>query len=360
MHIYGISSSILYTIKRTSFTDHYMAIRVAINGFGRIGRQLTRLMLQSPSEIYELYAINSLEKIEVAAHLLKYDSVHGTYPGEISIQQDHLVVDGYKIKYLSEKQPVNLPWKKHNIIIVAECSGKYTAGNLAAQHLTAGAKKILITAASKNPDKTLCVGVNLNEYDEQKHNIISGSSCTTNAIAPLLKILNETIGISACLATFLHSYTNSQPLLDTGGPDLRRARAAITSILPTTTSAVQQIPELLPGLAGKFDGLAVRVPTPDIHLADLTIRAHNTISIIDLLNELKKASKTTLQGILQVSDIPLVSIDNKGSQYSCIVDGQSVIIQGNIIKLLIWHDNESSYAKRMLELILFMAKHCNS
>lgn len=333
-----------------------MTIRIAINGFGRIGRQLTRLLCSERREGIHLAAINTLEDCTTAAHLLKYDSIQGISSTEIQAIANKLQIGRDEIPIFHEPYPGDLPWQEHKIDLVIECSGHFTAGWQAANHIKAGARKVIICAAAKDPDITICMGVNQNSYNPARHKIISGSSCTTNCLAPIAKIINDNWGIAAGMATFIHSYTSSQHLLDTVDDDPRRARAAGHNLIPSKTSAAHQIPLVIPELAGKFTGMAVRIPTPDVHLADFTARLHTPLSRHDLLGVLEKEACNRLRGLIQISKEPLVSIDFKNNPFSCVVDAQHTIVNQNFIKILVWHANEFSYCHRIIDLINFISK----
>lgn len=333
-----------------------MAIKIAINGFGRIGRQITRLLSSSFGAGIELLAINSLEPIDIAAHLLKYDSNHGPFRGSVAIEGKKIVLDGGPgICFLNQADPRQLPWQQMGIDLVIEASGQATERQQASRHLQAGADKVLITAAAHNPDITLCMGVNQQSYRPQQHHIISGSSCTTNCLAPAAKLINDAFHITTCLATFLHSYTSNQQLLDLPGQDLRRMRGAGRNIIPTSTSSVQQIPEVIPELTNKFDAIAIRVPTPQVHLASFTALIEHQTTAKKILDLCLEASTKQLQGVLAISDAPLVSIDHKCSDASCVIDAGCITVMDNMLQLMIWHDNESSYCKRMLDLVRYIA-----
>ncbi|VAW36955.1 NAD-dependent glyceraldehyde-3-phosphate dehydrogenase [hydrothermal vent metagenome] len=333
-----------------------MALRIAINGFGRIGRQLTRLLTQFPAENVKLAAVNTLETTATAAHLLKYDSCQGIFPAEISSHNDILQVDHHKISFFHEPDPALLPWQDENIDLIIECSGHFTDAERAAAHLAAGAKRVLITAAASNVDAIICLGVNENSYRPEEHKIISSSSCTTNCIAPALSAINRLWGVEQALATFIHSSTSAQHLLDHFDPDPRRARAAGLNLIPCPTSASHQIPAVIPTLRGRFDALAIRVPTPHIHLADLTICLRHTPDRADFTAALAEEAASTLQGIMRISNEPLVSIDLKGSKHSCVIDAEHVHFQDNMVKLLIWHANEFAYCCRIKDIIELIAR----
>ncbi|MBA3014294.1 MAG: glyceraldehyde-3-phosphate dehydrogenase [Proteobacteria bacterium] len=331
-----------------------MSIKIAINGFGRIGRQITRLLTSDAGAGLELRAINSLEPIDQAAHLLRYDSNHGIFPQPVTTEGQNLIIGGHTIPFLNQPDPTRLPWSQLGIDLVIEASGSLTQGK-AGLHRQSGATKVLITAAADNPDITLCFGVNHTLYQPDLHHIISGSSCTTNCLAPATKVLNDEFTILSSLATFLHSYTINQPLLDGGGHDLRRMRAAGLNIIPTTTSASEQMPKVIPELTGRFDALAIRVPTPEVHLAYLTAKVGRKVTKTEVVAAFTKAAKELFHGIIAVCDHPLVSIDFKDSQPSSVLDAGSIIVQDDIIQIMIWHDNESSYCKRMIDLVRYIS-----
>ena len=334
-----------------------MAIRIALNGFGRIGRQITRSLFSGCGAGLELRAINTLEAVDCAAHLLRYDSNHGPFGQTVESRGQQLCISGQSVTFLNQPDPSLLPWGELGIDLVIEASGQLSQGHKAAQHLKAGASKVLITAAADTPDLTLCLGVNQDLYRSSQHHIIAASSCTTNCLAPVAKLLHERFTIQTSLATFLHSYTSSQNLLDLQhGVDLRRMRAAGRNIIPTTTSASHQLPEVIPALKGKFAALAIRVPTPVVHLASFTASVKHQTTRDELMNLFtEEAEQGALQGILAVSAAPLVSIDFKGSSPSAIVDAASIkVIGGDMIQLMIWHDNESSYCKRIIDLVRYV------
>ena len=331
-----------------------MPIRVAINGFGRIGRQITRLLSSQHNNTLQLAAINTLEDCETIVHLLRFDSIQGVNEAQIYSSANKLFINNTKIPVYHESVPHDIPWNVDNIDVVIECSGRFTNGRQAAAHLNSGAKKVVISAASEDPDVTICMGVNQPSYDPASHKIISGSSCTTNCLAPLAKVINDNFGIVTGFATFIHSSTNSQHLLDSVDSDPRRARAAGINLIPTTTSAAQQIPLVIPSLINKFDALAIRVPTPDVHLADFTIRLNQKITKADLLKTLEIAAQGEMRRILQVSQEPLVSIDFRNSSHSCVIDATQIKVNHDMIKILVWHANEFSYCQRLIDLVNFI------
>ena len=336
-----------------------MAIRIAINGFGRIGRQITRLLFSGFGKGVELRAINSLEPLECAAHLLRFDSNHGGFSLPVTSRGQELIIAEQAISFYNQSDPGCLPWRELGIDLVIEASGQLRDRHQADQHLRAGARKVVITAAAHNPDLTLCFGVNQDSYRPEIHHIISGSSCTTNCLAPALKVLNDRIAISTCLATFLHSYTSNQNLLDLQqGNDLRRMRAAGKNIIPTTTSATQQLPEVIPELIGRFHAVAIRVPTPEVHLAYCTMSLSRHTTAQELLDLFSEAAQGSLNGILAITHAPLVSIDFKGAKHSSVIDSDTIkVINGDMVQLMIWHDNESSYCKRIIDLVRYVTSN---
>jgi len=331
-----------------------MSIKIAINGFGRIGRQITRLLASGPWAGVELRAINSLEPIAQAAHLLRYDSNHGVFATSVATEGQILRIGGHAIPFLNQPDPSLLPWRDLGIDLVIEASGGLTRGRQAHLHREAGAAKVLITAAADAPDITLCLGVNHDLYRPDEHHVVSGSSCTTNCLAPAAKVLHDEFTILSAQATFLHSYTISQPLLDLNGHDPRRMRAAGLNIIPTTTSASQQLPLVIPELAGRFSATAVRVPTPEVHLAYLTAKLARQTTPAEVVSAFVRAADGPFHGIIQVCAQPLVSVDFKENAASSILDAESVKVLADLIQIMIWHDNESSYCKRMIDLVRYM------
>ncbi len=331
--------------------------KIAINGFGRIGRPVLRKILHSCPDL-EVAAINDLTEPKILAHLLKYDSVYGIYAKTVKARGDNLEIDGAKIKIFSEKNPEDLPWKKLAVDIVLECTGKFTDLPGAKKHLQAGAKKVIISAPSKSPEiPTYLLGVNQEKYNPAKDQIISMGSCTTNCLAPLVKVLNQELEIEKAFMTTVHSYTNDQRILDLPHKDLRRTRAAALNIIPTTTGAAKTVEKCLPELKGKLDGLALRVPTASVSIVDLVAMVKKKTSSQELNYLLKKASeKKELKGILGIEDAPLVSSDYRANSYSAIVDALSTQAFGNLIKVLAWYDNEWGYACRLAEFSKLIAK----
>ncbi len=336
-----------------------MAVKVGINGFGRIGRLLLRAALKKKSSDLDFVAVNDLPVgISTLAHLLKYDSNFGTLEVQVEAGADSLVVNGKSIKVLSAKSPAEIPWKDYGVQVVIESSGVFTDKEKCIGHITnGGAKKIIITAPAKGEDITIVLGVNEKKYDPAKHNIISNASCTTNCLAPMAKVLLDNFGIKSGLMTTIHSYTNDQRILDLPHKDLRRARAAALSMIPTTTGAAKAIGSVIPELKGKLDGLAIRVPTPDVSLTDLSCIVEKDASAESVNAAFKKASETNLQGILQYLDIPLVSRDFYGSNYSCIFDAElTKVIDGKLVKIMGWYDNEWAYSLRVVDLCEYIVK----
>ncbi len=332
-----------------------MAIRVAINGFGRIGRNLLRASLQD-SEI-EFVAVNDLTDSKTLAHLLKYDSVHGILHADLKVQDQFLVVQGRPIRVLAERDPHALPWKEMDLDIVIESTGKFEDRESASSHLKAGAKRVIISAPAKKPDITIVLGVNETAYQPASHFIISNASCTTNCLAPVAKVLLERFGIRHGLMTTIHSYTNDQRLLDLPHKDLRRARAAGLSMIPTTTGAARALYEVLPELQGKMDGMAVRVPTPNVSMVDLVIEAEQETTESKVNEAFKLAAEGLLKGILEYSEEPLVSADLNDNPHSAIVDASlTKVLDRHMVKVIAWYDNEWGYACRLRDLIKYIAK----
>ncbi len=326
-------------------------IRVAINGFGRIGRNILRAAKRHGADI-DFIALNDLTDNHTLAHLLKYDSVHGKYPGTVDVTADGLVVDGDTVRVLSEKDPGALPWKDLGVDLVFEATGRFTKRDDAARHLSAGARKVIITAPAKGEDVTIVMGVNHDAYDPASHNVISNASCTTNCLVPVVKVLRDAFGFEHGLMTTVHSYTNDQNILDLPHKDLRRARAAAMSIIPTTTGAAKATSLVIPELKGRIDGMAMRVPTADVSVVDLTATVGRDVTV-DEVNEAFRgaAAAGPLQGILSVSDEPLVSVDYIGNPASSIVDLLSTfVVAGRTVKVMAWYDNEWGYSCRCVDL----------
>ncbi len=332
-----------------------MAVKVGINGFGRIGRNIMRAAMDDDS--IDIVAVNDLTNAATLAHLLKYDSILGNLKADISAKDDRITVDGDEFKVLSVKDPAQLPWKDLGVDIVFESTGLFTNRDDAAKHLSAGAKKVIITAPAKKPDITVVLGVNTDKYDPKNHHIISNASCTTNCLAPVAKVLHETFGIRKGWMTTVHSYTNDQQLLDLPHKDLRRARAAALSIIPTTTGAAIAVGEVLPELKGRMDGISMRVPTPNVSIVDLAVLVGKTTSKEEVNDTFRKAASGSLKGILQVEDAPLVSIDFRGNPFSSIVDAPYTnVMEGDFVKVLSWYDNEWGYSTRCVDLLRHIVK----
>ncbi|HVW06376.1 MAG TPA: type I glyceraldehyde-3-phosphate dehydrogenase [Vicinamibacterales bacterium] len=333
-----------------------MAIKVGINGFGRIGRNILRASLPYKSEI-DIVAVNDLTDAGTLAHLLKYDSILGNLKADISASGDSITVDGDKFQVLAQKDPAALPWKDLGVDIVFESTGRFTDRDSAAKHITAGAKRVVITAPAKKPDATFVMGVNNETYDPAKHHVISNASCTTNCLAPFAKVLDEAFGIKRGWMTTCHAYTNDQNLLDLPHKDLRRARAAALSIIPTTTGAAAAVGEVLPQLKGKLDGIALRVPTPNVSVVDLAVEVKTKTTAEEVNAKFKAAADGPLKGILEYVTAPLVSIDFRGNPHSSIVDAPyTKVMDGDFVKVLAWYDNEWGYSSRCVDLIRYMAK----
>ncbi|RUM90770.1 MAG: type I glyceraldehyde-3-phosphate dehydrogenase [Thermovibrio sp.] len=331
-----------------------MTVKVAINGFGRIGRSFYRIVHNDPE--IEVVAINDLTDAPTLAHLLKYDSVHGKFKADITCDGDELVIDGRRIKVYADPNPEELPWGDLGVDVVLESTGRFRDREGAGKHLKAGAKRVVISAPGKNPDATFVMGVNHREYNPEKHRIVSNASCTTNCLAPIAKVLLENFGIVSGFLTTVHAYTMDQRLLDAPHRDLRRARAAAVSMVPTTTGAAKAVGLVIPELKGKFNGISIRVPTPDVSLVDFVCVLERETTIEEVNGALKAASENELKGILAYSEEPLVSIDYLGNPHSSIVDGLSTdVINGNLVKVIAWYDNEWGYSNRLADLIKYMA-----
>jgi glyceraldehyde 3-phosphate dehydrogenase len=332
-----------------------MTIRVAINGFGRIGRLLFRAALERKANI-DFVAINDIGNVKTMAHLLKYDSVHGPAPFEVKGESDGIVVDGKKVPLLNQRDPAQLPWKEMDVYLAVESTGLFTDRENASKHIQAGAKKVLISAPAKNPDITIVLGVNEKAYDPKKHFILSNASCTTNCVAPVTKVLDDNFGVKTGLMTTAHAYTNDQRIQDLVHTDLRRARAGAINIIPTTTGAARAVGEVLPRLSGKLNGLALRVPVPNVSIVDLTAVLERPVSVEEVNKAYKEAAEGNLKGILYYTEEPLVSSDFNHSTYSAIVDGLSTMTIENLVKVLAWYDNEWGFSCRMCELIELIAE----
>ena len=332
-----------------------MTVKLAINGFGRIGRKVFREALLKND--IEVVAINDLTDAAMLAHLLKYDSVHGILDAKVSSEGEYLVVNGKNIRVLAEKDPAALPWKELEIDIVIESTGIFSTKEKAGKHIEAGAKKVILSAPAKDDMATFVMGVNEDKYDPTTDYIVSNASCTTNCLAPLAKVLSDKFGIKRGMMTTVHSYTNDQRILDLPHSDYRRARAAAESMIPTTTGAASAVAKVLPQLKGKLDGMAIRVPTPNVSLVDFVAELDKEVTVDEINNVLKEAAENELKGILAFSELPLVSIDYNGNTASSTVDGLSTMVLGdNMVKVLSWYDNESGYSARCIDLALLMAE----
>ena len=332
-----------------------MSIRVAINGFGRIGRNVLRAAKQSGASDLDFVAVNDLTESSTLAHLFRHDSVHGTYRGSVALSDEGIVVDGDDIRVLSERDPARLPWRELGIDVVVESTGIFRTRELASRHLEAGARKVIISAPANDEDITIVLGVNHDRYDPATHHLISNASCTTNCLAPVAKVLSERFGFVRGLMTTIHAYTSGQAVLDGPHKDLRRARAAAVSMIPTTTGAARAISLVLPELEGKLDGMAIRVPTPDVSLVDLVAELKTDASPDAVNGALRAAAESELAGILRVEDQPLVSVDFVGEAASSVVDAPSTAVMGDrMVKVLVWYDNEWGYSSRVVDLVRFV------
>lgn len=332
-----------------------MAIRVGINGFGRIGRQVVRAIRERHGDKIEVVAFNDLGDLKTMAHLFRYDSNYGRYHGTVEVKDGALIVDGDEIKALSEKDPAALPWGDLGVDIVIESTGRFTDKDSASKHIKGGAKKVIISAPAKGEDLTICLGVNEDAYDPAKHDVVSNASCTTNCLAPAAKVVNDCYKIQHALMTTVHSYTNDQQILDLPHKDLRRARAAALNIIPTTTGAAKAVSLVIPDLKGKFDGLAMRVPTPTVSLVDFVAVVEKPTTKDDLIAAFETAANGRMKGILGVSHEPLVSMDFKGDDRSSIIDAESCqVMAGTMIKVVTWYDNEWGYSCRVADLTKLM------
>jgi len=334
-----------------------MATRVGINGFGRIGRLTFKTINQYHPDELEVVAVNDLTDTKTNAHLLKWDSTYGQFPCQVEATDKAILVDGKEVKVFAERDPANIPWKDLGVKIVIESTGLFTDGPKAAAHLKGGAKKVLISAPARNEDITIVLGVNEEQYDPKKHHIISNASCTTNGIAPVVKVLHQNFGISKGLMTTIHAYTNDQRILDTVHKDLRRARSAAMNIIPTTTGAASLVGQLIPGLKGKIHGLALRVPVPTVSVIDFVADLNQEVTVEKVNQALRAAAEGPLCGIMEYCEEELVSMDFKGSPASSIVDALStMVIGGNMVKVVAWYDNEWGYSCRLADLAAFIAQ----
>ena len=333
-------------------------INIGINGCGRIGRKILRLAhsAESIKKGLNVSALNDLGDLQTLAHLIKYDSVHGTWDAEVKVEGNHLIINGKKITVYSEKDPTKLGWKDSGVSLVHECTGIFTDKAKASLHLHSGVNRVLISAPSKDADITLCYGVNHTSFDPSKHTIISNASCTTNCLAPVAKVIDENFGILKGTMLTVHSYTNDQRILDLPHKDLRRARAAAISIIPTSTGAAKAVGLVLPHLKGKLDGHSIRVPTPNVSMVDFTATVSKDTTKEEINTVLKKAAETTLEGVLAFTTDPLVSIDYNGNLFSSTIDSDlTMVVEGNLIKVIAWYDNESGFSQRMLDVTHFIA-----
>ena len=335
-----------------------MAVRVGINGFGRIGRNVLRAAVMGNQTALEFVGVNDITDTKTLAHLLKYDSVHRRFPGTVEAKGDNLVVNGREIRVTAIKEPEKLPWTEQGIELVLESTGRFTDRESAAKHLTAGAKKVVISAPAKGEDITICMGVNEKKYDPAKHHVISNASCTTNCLVPVVKVILDNWGLVHGFMTTVHSYTNDQQILDLPHKDLRRARAAALSIIPTTTGAAKATSLVIPEVKGKLDGVSLRVPTPDVSLVDLTVEVEKKTTIEEVNTAFKKAAQGELKGILDVSDEPLVSTDYIGNLFSSVVDAMSTnVVDGTLVHVSSWYDNEMGYSARCVDLLAYLGAH---
>ncbi len=333
-----------------------MSKKVAINGFGRIGRLVLRTILERHPDELEVVAINDLFDTKTNAHLFKHDTTYGRFPGEVSYTEGSITVNGHEIRAFAERDPAKLPWGEMGVEIVIEATGIFRKREGAAKHLEAGAKKVIITAPATNPDVTVVIGVNDGDYDPEKHNIISNASCTTNCLAPVAKVINDTFGIEYGLMTTIHAYTNDQKILDQGHKkDLRRARAAAANMIPTTTGAAKALALVIPELKGKFDGFAVRVPTITVSLVDFSAIVSRDVTVEEVNAALKAAADGPMKGILGYETEPLVSMDYKGDSRSSIVDAGMTKVMGRMVKIISWYDNEWGYSSRVADLAAIVA-----
>lgn len=329
-------------------------VRVGINGFGRIGRNVFRAMMNTPE--LEIVAVNDLTDSKTLAHLLKYDSVHGKFDGEVAASENGILVNGREIKVLAERDPAQIKWADYGVEIVIESTGRFTKRDDAAKHLVGGAKKVIISAPAKEEDITIVMGVNHDQYDAASHQVISNASCTTNCLAPFAKVLHEKFGIRRGLMTTVHAYTNDQQILDLPHKDLRRARAAGQSIIPTTTGAAKAVSLVLPELKGKLNGFAMRVPTKNVSVVDLVVEVEKDVTAEQVNEALRQAAEGELKGILNYSEEPLVSVDYNGDSHSSSIDALStMVMEGNLVKVVSWYDNEWGYSNRVVDLAKYIA-----
>ncbi|MEO8193888.1 MAG: type I glyceraldehyde-3-phosphate dehydrogenase [Gemmatimonadales bacterium] len=332
-----------------------MATRVGINGFGRIGRQVIRAAKEQGVADLDFVAINDLTDTRTLAHLFKYDSVHGTYSGDVETGKDSLVIDGDEIKVLTEKNPAALPWRELGVDVVLESTGRFTNAPDAQKHIDAGAKKVVISAPAKGEDITIVMGINSDKYDPANHHIVSNASCTTNCLVPMIKVIRDNFGFRHGSMLTVHSYTNDQNVLDLPHKDLRRARAAALSMIPTTTGAAKAAFLVIPELKGKIDGAAIRVPTPDVSFTDLTVEVERATTVQEVNAAFRAAAEGALEGILQYTEEELVSTDYIGNPHSCILDSKTtIVVDGTLVKTSGWYDNEWGYASRCVDMLRFI------
>ena len=333
-----------------------MAVKIGINGFGRIGRNAFKVIMDKYANEIDVVAINDLTDSKTLAHLLKYDSCFGKFNGTVEVKEGAIVVNGKEIKIIAERDPANLPWGDLGVDLVIESTGLFTKREAASKHLTAGAKKVVISAPAKEEDITIVMGVNEDQYDAKNHHVISNASCTTNCLAPFAKVMDDEFGIEKGLMTTIHSYTNDQKILDLPHSDLRRARAAAVSMIPTTTGAAKAVSLVLPQLKGKFNGYALRVPTPTVSIVDMVIETKKPVTVESVNAAFKAASEGPMKGILGCSEEPLVSVDYKGDERSSIIDSLSTMVMGdNMVKVVSWYDNEWGYSNRIIDLVNYIA-----
>ncbi|MDP2916641.1 MAG: type I glyceraldehyde-3-phosphate dehydrogenase [Dehalococcoidia bacterium] len=332
-----------------------MAVKVGINGFGRVGRQVLNIALSKQRQDMEIAAINDLTDTRTNAHLFKYDTNYGRYHGEVKYTEDSIIIDGNKIKVLAERDPAKICWREHGVEIVIESTGLFTGVEKASAHLQGGVKKVIISAPAKGEAFTIVMGVNQNMYDPAKHHVISNASCTTNCIAPVVKVLHDSFGVMRGLMTTTHSYTNDQRLLDQQHKDLRRARAAALNIVPTSTGAARAVTLVIPELKGKLNGIAIRVPTSTVSICDFVCDVKKMVTAAEVNQAFKAAAEGALKGILEFCEEPLVSVDFKGNPASSIVDAENtMVIDGNMVKVLAWYDNEWGYSARLVDVVSYL------
>ena len=330
--------------------------RIGINGFGRIGRQVMRSMGENHSDALDVVAVNDLTDTRTNAHLFKYDSSYGIFPGSIEAKEEGMVIDGRTVKVFSERDPAKIPWKDVGVDLVVESTGFFTDAKKAAGHLEAGAKRVIISAPARNEDLTIVLGVNESKYDPSKHQVVSNASCTTNCVAPVVKVLHDSFGLTRGLMTTVHSYTNDQRILDQFHEDLRRARSAAVSIIPTTTGAARAVTLVMPELQGKIHGMAFRVPTPTVSVVDFVADLDQDVDIDMVNNAYRDAARGTLKGVLDVCEEELVSVDFKGNPFSSIIDASSTMVMDKrMVKVISWYDNEWGYSCRVSDLAAYMA-----